>query len=882
MLCEKKESLIRKGLLRNQQPRVFMSNVHKLIDLLVNSKTTTEEIMKSVDKWIADYDPAWYQLEAQLPAMQEQDRFLYERFVNWWMRDVRPLAKSFKRYVRWEAFGRKGTIDCMCQYTDGRVEAFLIRRKNFEQVSARSRKNPMEFDMDAIGALCFLAKNGCEKGDVTLVFLEGDARNPAFVVEDGQPKSNANVMRYRYLEFRNPDGSLSLEKLEKGYRVAEDALEKNAEPPYCAACSLYDMCKVKVFSEEYLQSTLTEKNAANSHYKLPTFTPIQKQAVAATEGPVILSCGPGSGKTAVLVGRTLHLLKNGVSPTAILLVTFTNKAAGELKERIASYLSDGGQLPIVSTLNALGYDILLRNAESLGFEPKVATDMEKMQIAMQVLSEMPPIRGLNYDRLSGRGGLIARFVEMCEQYHLDAERFENDPQRADIDLKAFAEAYERFSEATQNFITFDDQIQMCLKLFEDHPNILQRYQRQFEYIMVDEFQDVSGDCAKFVYLLAAKNRNLCVVGDDDQSIYAFNGGSNRYLLAFVREWGAKQIVIDENFRSTQEILSMADAVISKSTEERIAKKLTASRKGTHPIFQEGCTLLDLNSTIRQLQSKGLALNEIAIIARTNDALESLHQALEVPTQIAKAYSCADPIYGILRDIYSMYYHGLSAQLLYHMAVTIAPDQAFELPIDQGENFLTAMDRYCGGILDKNHVLELDGSEDPLITCVQVLYRSFWILDAGTTSISAIRRILGLMGLESHIILQDISEAVEKKAALQENAEMEKYLSSVLMFAQTSRMETKEADAVQLVTAHDSKGLEWRAVIIWEVESFRVHSRSRTYKESDYTLFSEYRRLLYVAMTRAKEYLYFMQTKPATGLNFIGELRSLTSQEKDEE
>ena len=282
MLCEKKESLIRKGLLRNQQPRVFMSNARKLIDLLVNSKTTTENIMKSVDKWIADYDPAWYQLEAQLPAMQEQDRFLYERFVNWWMRDVRPLANSFKRYVRWEAFGRKGTIDCMCQYTDGRVEAFLIRRKNFEQVSARSRKNPMEFDMDAIGALCFLAKNGCEKGDVTLVFLEGDARNPAFVVEDGQPKSNANVMRYRYLEFRNPDGSLSLEKLEKGYRVAEDALEKNAEPPYCAACSLYDMCKVKVFSEEYLQSTLTEKNAANSHYKLPTFTPIQKQAVAAT------------------------------------------------------------------------------------------------------------------------------------------------------------------------------------------------------------------------------------------------------------------------------------------------------------------------------------------------------------------------------------------------------------------------------------------------------------------------------------------------------------------------------------------------------------------------------------------------------------------------
>ena len=272
MLCEKKESLIRKGLLRNQQPRVFMSNVHKLIDLLVNSKTTTENIMKSVDKWIADYDPAWYQLEAQLPAMQEQDRFLYERFVNWWMRDVRPLAKSFKRYVRWEAFGRKGTIDCMCQYTDGRVEAFLIRRKNFEQVSARSRKNPMEFDMDAIGALYFLATNGCEKADVTLIFLEGRLDAPSFSVEDGKPQSKANVMRYRYPTFRNANGTLNPDKLKQGFQEALTAQEKDTEQPYCAECALYDLCKVKPFSEEYLQSTLVEAQSASSKYSLPDFT----------------------------------------------------------------------------------------------------------------------------------------------------------------------------------------------------------------------------------------------------------------------------------------------------------------------------------------------------------------------------------------------------------------------------------------------------------------------------------------------------------------------------------------------------------------------------------------------------------------------------------
>ena len=179
-------------------------------------------------------------------------------------------------------------------------------------------------------------------------------------------------------------------------------------------------------------------------------------------------------------------------------------------------------------------------------------------------------------------------------------------------------------------------------------------------------------------------------------------------------------------------------------------------------------------------------------------------------------------------------------------------------------------------------MALDGSEDPLITCVQILYKSFMILDAGTTSISAIRRVLGIMGLGSHIVLQELSDVIDKNPALQENIELEKYLSSVLLFAQTSRMETKEADAVQLVTAHDSKGLEWRAIIIWQVEAFRVYSRSRTYKESDYTLFSEYRRLLYVAMTRAKEYLYLMQTAPASGLNFISELRNLADKEEREE
>ena len=882
MLCEKKESLIRKGLLRNQQSRFFMNNARRLVDLITDSNQTVESVMETADSWISEYDPEWYQLSAQLPAMQKQDHFLYERFVYWWFRDVRPLAQMFKKHVRWTFFGKTGTIDCLCQYVDGSIEAFVIERKNFDDFSARSRNHPMESNLDAIGALYFLATNGCEKADVTLIFLEGRLDAPSFSVEDGKPQSKANVMRYRYPTFRNANGTLNPDKLKQGFQEALTAQEKDTEQPYCAECALYDLCKVKPFSEEYLQSTLVEAQSASSKYSLPDFTPLQRQAVELTEGPVSLSCGPGSGKTAVLVGRTLRLLQKGVSPTSIVLVTFTNKAAGELKERITAYLPEGGQLPIISTLNALGYDILLRNEESLGFTPKVATDAETMQIAMQVLSDLPPIRGLSYERISGRGGVIARFVEMCEQYHLDADRFEDDPQHADLDMKAFCEAYDKFTDATRDYITFDDQIKMCLALFESHPAILHRYQRQFEYIMVDEYQDVSKDSAQFVYALAAKNRNLCVVGDDDQSIYAFNGGSNRYLLAFAREWGAKQIVIDENFRSTQEILSMASSVIEASTEERIEKKLKATHQGEQPAFQENCTIANLNETIRKLQNKGVKLNEIAIIATRNEPLESLHQELAVPTQIAKVYSCSDPIYGILRDIYGMYYHGLSARLLYHMAATIAPEQAYELPVKSGENFLDAMNIYCGGIHDKDHVLALDGSEDPLITCVQILYKSFMILDAGTTSISAIRRVLGIMGLGSHIVLQELSDVIDKNPALQENIELEKYLSSVLLFAQTSRMETKEADAVQLVTAHDSKGLEWRAIIIWQVEAFRVYSRSRTYKESDYTLFSEYRRLLYVAMTRAKEYLYLMQTAPASGLNFISELRNLADKEEREE
>lgn len=878
MICEKKEMLIKKGLLRNQQPRFFMKKiVWQLIDeLTALPAKNQEEIREVVDECLSQYRPEWYQLEAQLPAMQEQDRFLCGRFASWWMRDVRPLTSQCKRHVRWDAYGRNGIIDCMCQYRDGKIEAFLIRRKNFDSLSARSKKHPLEHDLDAICAMTFLCRNNCPQANVTIVFIEDNNDKEGkrdFIIEDGCPLASANVMRYRYSAFRDPDGNLNLEKLEEGYAEALSAQEKDSTPPYCGGCSLYELCKIKEFSSAYWESTLVDEKDASVAYRLPVFTPTQEKAIEEVQGPVILSCGPGSGKTAVLIGRTLHLMRKGVSPSSILLVTFTNKAAGEIRERISSYLNDGEQLPIISTLNALGYEILLHNTDSLGFVPKVATDMEKMQIAFNVLSQMPPIHGLNYSRVSGSGGLISRFVEMCGQYHLDPVRFEAD-YKDKVDKAAFVAAYEQYCAASESFIAFDDQIKICLELFEKHPNILSRYQRQYEYIMVDEFQDVNDACAEFVYQLAGKNRNLCVVGDDDQSIYAFNGGSNKHLVSFERHWNAKKIVIDENFRSTTEILSMASAVIEKSTEERIAKRLKASRSGEKPILMCDCTLLDLNAVIRQLKEKGVANNEIAIIATTNDALDSLHQALDYPTQIAKAYSCTDPVYGILRDVYVMYYEGLSSQLLYHMIATIAPKRAAEIEVRPGEKFLDAVNELCKNIHDRAHVLELDDEGDPAIATVQFLYQSFLILDAGTTSISAIRRILGLLNIENHIVLQEMSEAVAKDRSLSENKEMRRYLSSMLMFAQTSRMETKSANAIQLVTAHDSKGLEWRAVIIWGVEAFRVGGLKRMYTETDYIRYSETRRLLYVAMTRAKEYLYMMQTKPATGLNFVDELNRL--------
>ena len=213
--------------------------------------------------------------------------------------------------------------------------------------------------------------------------------------------------------------------------------------------------------------------------------------------------------------------------------------------------------------------------------------MEKMQIAMQVLSEMPPIRGLNYDRLSGRGGLIARFVEMCEQYHLDAERFENDPQRADIDLKAFAEAYERFSEATQNFITFDDQIQMCLKLFEDHPNILQRYQRQFEYIMVDEYQDTNFAQDLSVSLLCNNEQRLCVVGDEGQSINSFRGAFIDNILTLGKRYpDLRTDKLEQNYRSTQNILNAANEVIANNTERKEKRLWTENEEGDKVHFRQ--------------------------------------------------------------------------------------------------------------------------------------------------------------------------------------------------------------------------------------------------------------------------------------------------------
>ena len=347
----------------------------------------------------------------------------------------------------------------------------------------------------------------------------------------------------------------------------------------------------------------------------------QREAVFHTEGPLLILAGAGSGKTRVLTHRIAYLIEEkGINPWNILAITFTNKAAGEMRERVDDIVGFGSESIWVSTFHSTCVRILRRHIDRLGYDNNFTIyDSDDQKTLMKDVCKLLQIDTKTYRERTILSAISSAKDEMVtpEEYELNAY--------GDFSKKKIAEAYKEYERQLKanNALDFDDLLVKTVQLFQTQPEILEYYQDRFRYIMVDEYQDTNTVQFKLISLLAAKYKNLCVVGDDDQSIYKFRGANIQNILSFEKEFeDTKVIKLEQNYRSTSTILDAANAVIKNNVGRKAKSLWTENGEGEKIQFRQFDTAYDeaeyIVGDIRERVDNGKAAYcDHAVLYRTN-------------------------------------------------------------------------------------------------------------------------------------------------------------------------------------------------------------------------------------------------------------------------
>ena len=600
----------------------------------------------------------------------------------------------------------------------------------------------------------------------------------------------------------------------------------------------------------------------------------QREAVFHTEGPLLILAGAGSGKTRVLTHRIAYLIEEkGINPWNILAITFTNKAAGEMRERVDDIVGFGSESIWVSTFHSTCVRILRRHIDRLGYDNNFTIyDSDDQKTLMKDVCKLLQIDTKTYRERTILSAISSAKDELVtpEEYELNAY--------GDFSKKKIAEAYKEYERQLKanNALDFDDLLVKTVQLFQTQPEILEYYQDRFRYIMVDEYQDTNTVQFKLISLLAAKYKNLCVVGDDDQSIYKFRGANIQNILSFEKEFEhTKVIKLEQNYRSTSTILDAANAVIKNNVGRKAKSLWTENGEGEKIQFRQFDTAYDeaeyIVGDIRERVDNGKAAYcDHAVLYRTN-AQSRLFEEKMITANIP---------YKIVGGV-NFYARKEIKDLL-----------AYLKTIDNGKDDL-AVRRIINvpkrgiGLTTVNRITEAAQQRgisfyEALCSAdlVPGLGRSISKLESFAAMIEYFRKeaehlsitelmkeILTETGYveevkaegeeEAEVRLQNIDEFLNKIAAYEESCEEELptlsgFLEEVALVADIDSLD-EESDYVVLMTLHSAKGLEFPYVYLAGMED-GIFPSYMTITADDPTEIEEERRLCYVGITRAKKEL----------------------------
>ena len=590
----------------------------------------------------------------------------------------------------------------------------------------------------------------------------------------------------------------------------------------------------------------------------------QKEAVMHVDGPCLVLAGAGSGKTRVLTERIVNLINNGVSPYNILAITFTNKAAREMRERVYNSIEEEANKIFIGTFHSLGLKIVRENASVIGYSNNV-TILDRDDVNTLIKRFM---KELNLDTEHYPVKSILNKISFAKNEGLSPEEFDKFA-KAPLDMAA-CKVYKMYESALKrsNSVDFDDLLILPLRIFKKDKSVLEKYQEHFKYILVDEYQDTNMVQYDMCKLLASKYRNLFVVGDMDQSIYSFRFANYMNVINFEKDnKDAKVIVLDENYRSTNNILNAANDVI-KNNKERKEKNLWSSKGDGDKIKyircdneqEEASTVVRLT---KELLDKGEKPSEIAVLYRTNGQSRVFEEAFlkeNIPFKIVGSYFFYNrkEIKDLISYMHLIYNNNDDASL--ERVINVPRRGIGSKTIERLRSEASISDKSMFEVVNsgkelgfKNLIIDLtnESKNTDLVGIVDV------ILDK-----TGIRKELEEKNdLESEIRLENLNEFKSIALAFQENGifSLEEFLENISLVS--DKNEYKEVDdGINLMTLHSAKGLEFNDVfLVGMEEGIFPHNRSF---ESESEL-EEERRLCYVGITRAKEHLWLMNAKKRT-------------------
>lgn len=601
----------------------------------------------------------------------------------------------------------------------------------------------------------------------------------------------------------------------------------------------------------------------------------QKEAVLATEGPVLVLAGAGSGKTTVLVNRIAYMIsEKHIRPWNILAITFTNKAAREMKDRIERLLGDTAKDMWIGTFHSVCVRILRSCIDLLGYSRDfVIYDTADTKTVMKEC-----LRELDIDEKSFPVRNVLPIISNAKNDLMDAATFEN-VYKSDYRMSIIAKIYYRYQTKLRknNAVDFDDIILNTVKILSENPDVLSKYQDKFQYILVDEYQDTNNSQYLLINLLAQANRNLCVVGDDDQSIYKFRGANIGNILNFEDDYSdVQKITLDQNYRSTQNILDAANSVISNN-KGRMGKSLWTSNGDGNKVFvYTGTNEYDEARYIARQIKKHFdeqgSFSDCAILYRTNAQSRVIEEMLmreSVPYKVLSGLRFYDrkeikDIIAYLRVVYNPNDDVSLARIINEPKRKIG-----NATLEKARNIAREKETSLYDVISHaDDYPEFKTAIKKLLSFSEIIQSLIKLKDTVTIE-DLTGRILNDTGYMPALIMEDTTESKTRIENLGEFisviTEFEKneetgntlgeFLENISLVSDIDGYDENEDSAV-LMTIHSAKGLEFPIVFLSGLEEGLFPGMRSMESDDD---IEEERRLCYVAITRAKEQLYITKT-----------------------